>query len=687
MVPALLLVLSCVAGDLAVGKPVSGATLAGDPALITSPGAIVDGTPWDSPQAVRLGAKQALTIDLGEPRPVGAVWLQADDDDAYLVEGSPDGEHYTVLWSAPPSERGHGLRTRMRVLDAPVDTRTLRVSGRGGDGHYAIGRLRVFCARPEMWPGEPPWWSPVSWWRAIDNDRMVALKGGLAAAGALLLLAGAILSWRGRAQVLRRSRDALLAVLGLAAGAAWWNFGHLHFDDYLHYWDIYHYYIGAKYFPELGYDGMYACSVVAEAELYGKDGLANRTISDLVTNQLVPVGPILADPARCTARFTPERWAAFKGDVAYFRSEISPGRWVEVLHDHGYNGTPVWGVVGRVLTNLGPATRPQAFALALLDPALLILMWIGIAWAFGWRVACVGLLFWGTNFPARYYWNGGAFLRMDWLALAMLGIACARRDRPASAGFLLGWSALLRVFPGFILVGLLLKWGVASVRARRLVLTPAARRFLVGALAAGALLLPIGLLGVGRPPGETLVGFVENSRKHLDTPLTNNMGWKTVVAYDAPTRARVAVGGGIDPWGPWKDARRRFFAERRWIFLVGVAAFLGLLGWAVVPLSDWEALALGIGLIPIATELTCYYYAFLLGFAFLWPRRPLVGVGLLVTAAASCVAYRMGTWEDARFYNCSLQVLIFVVAATWLVGRRQPMGQPVGSADSSAQRA
>jgi hypothetical protein len=26
-------------------------------------------------------------------------------------------------------------------------------------------------------------------------------------------------------------------------------------------------------------------------------------------------------------------------------------------------------------------------------------MWVGVAWAFGWRVMCVALIYWGTNVP------------------------------------------------------------------------------------------------------------------------------------------------------------------------------------------------------------------------------------------------------------------------------------------------
>src|SRR5262249_40076323 len=158
-------------------------------------------------------------------------------------------------------------------------------------------------------------------------------------------------------------------------------------------------------------------------------------------------------------------------------------------------------------------------------PLLMLLMWGAIAWAFGWRVTCVGLLWWGTNYPAQFYWNGGAFLRADWLALAMVGICLTKKGRPAAGGLPLTYSARLRVFPGFIRAALLLKHVAGWIRARRVSVSSELKRFVAGCLVAGAILVPLSL---ALAPSGGLGEFVANSRKHLDTPLTNNMGLKTV---------------------------------------------------------------------------------------------------------------------------------------------------------------
>src|SRR5262249_32013505 len=152
-------------------------------------------------------------------------------------------------------------------------------------------------------------------------------------------------------------------------------------------------------------------------------------------------------------------------------------------------------------------------------------------WAFGWRTLCVALIWWGTNYPGRYIWTGGAFLRADWLALSVIGICLVKRGWMASGGLALTYAALLRIFPGFIIVALVLKAVASMVRRRSLVLDVAHKRFAAGSLAAGVLLLALSaiVVGDGFAGGiEAWTGFVANSEKHLSTPLTNNMGLHTV---------------------------------------------------------------------------------------------------------------------------------------------------------------
>src|SRR5215470_14433948 len=99
MTPGVLLLLGCVAGDLAAGRPVTAST-GGDASAITAAARLPDGTVWKAPGTVQLRRGARLTIDLGEERTIRGLEIQADNDDDYNVEGSSDGKTWRSLWHA-----------------------------------------------------------------------------------------------------------------------------------------------------------------------------------------------------------------------------------------------------------------------------------------------------------------------------------------------------------------------------------------------------------------------------------------------------------------------------------------------------------------------------------------------------------------------------------------------------------
>jgi len=508
-----------------------------------------------------------------------------------------------------------------------------------------------------------------------------AVKAGLAASGTALLWWGAWLRRRGRPHAFRRQRDALLLALGLASGLAWWNFGQFHFPKYVHPADVFHYYMGAKYFPELGYTGLYECVAIADLGVSRALAEHGARIRNLETNVLEPVGPVLDDPSRCLRRFTPQRWKAFRRDAHAFRSRLAPSVWRKLRTDHGYNGTPVWGILGSTLANTGPATPSRLLALALLDPVLLLVMWGCVAWAFGWRVLCVALLFWGTNHLGQFSWMGGSYLRQDWLAAAVAGICCLRRDRPTAGGFLLATSAFLRIFPALLLGGLALQAAARMLRRRRWTLSPSHGRAALGALLAAGILLPLSAVvagGLGAWPA-----FVANSRLHVGTPLVNHVGLRTALSHDPASRAEQSFDSSADdPYTDWKAARRDTFARRRVVFAALVLAFAVLLARAAERHEDWGAAVLGIGLLPVAGEVTGYYYGILLGYAFLWPLRPGIGVALCALSCLSWLTVEIWHWTDSSLVATSLAATAFVLYAT-IATLRSPT-PPHHQADAAA---
>lgn len=496
-----------------------------------------------------------------------------------------------------------------------------------------------------------------------------------------VVLWGHWLTEQGRGKELQRTRDRILVVLGLGGALAYPNFGHLHFGNFLHIWDTYHYYMGSKYAPELGYDLLYDCSIVADLEKGASDpqfrviaeNAKKRIITDLRTNVMVHTDKLVEDPTICTSHFTPARWESFKRDIDFFRGRVSDQRWKEIHHDHGYNATPVWTLMGWLLTNTGPATLEQVTSLNLIDPLYIALAAALIYWAFGPRVFALSMLMLGCNFPNRYYWTGGAFLRHDWLFYTVAVVCLLKKEKFFLAGLSLAYCTLLRLFPGLLVVGPLLA-GVEYVRLHKK-LDPRFLRFVAGGALGCALLIPASFaIGEG---AQTWVRFAQNTTKHANTPLTNHMGLRSVLGYRPSTVGRnMRDGSQIDAWQGWKNTRLEKFRDLKLEFiaiLLGAAALI-YLAIRHTGVEYWMAAAMGCGYIVFGAELTCYYYCFLMGVACLYEKRREVAVLLCAMAAMTEFIHLgpipgMSGWEDEQYVGMSVAALLAMGGIWWLFTR------------------
>ncbi len=503
-------------------------------------------------------------------------------------------------------------------------------------------------------------------------DRLIAiaetLRIAIAVATTLLLLGGLALHWRRRASLAHRTRDGLLATLALLTVFVWWFPRQGSFGVWFHPFDAFHYYIGGKYFRELGYTRIYECSVRADVEAGYGTLVSRSTIRDLETNRLQSAQPLVTQPDRCKPHFSEARWRDFTRDVAWFRRGLPFESWLQIRTDHGYNAPPVWGLLGTPLASTAPASARQLRWLTMIDPLLLAIMLGSVAWAFGWRTMCIALIFWGTNQPARWEWVGGSILRYDWLALSVGGLCCLRRERPAAAGVLLAYATCLRIFPGMIAASLALTALIRLARERSLQPTGAQRRF--GLAFAGTALLLVGLSSASAGGVHIWRDFVENSRRHFDTATENRVGLRPLLSYDHDKRAAVTVDPSqIDPYGEWREARRETFARREPVYAVLALGFAVLLAIAASRQPDWVTAILGVGLIPVVLELGSYYYAILLAFALLWTRWPSIGVGLMLLSTATwLLRCRESNCDEASAWS-SFAILVFVSFATLRVLR------------------
>lgn len=500
----------------------------------------------------------------------------------------------------------------------------------------------------------------------VRPEAIFAAKVAIASLAAALLVADAALGRLGRPERWRRLRDGLLAALGVAGWLAWWNFFAVPVHRVVHEHDGFHHFVGARWFDELGYDGLYACALAADLEAGLGPWLAEATLRDLETNVLVPAAEALPAAERCRARFSPERWAAFAADVAWFRSIVSLDDWLAIRRDHGFNGSPVWLLAGSLLAEASGGAGPAYFWLARIDHALVVAAWVGVLVAFGWRATAVAAVFWGTNGLAVFDWTGGSLLRQDWLAALLLGLAALRAGWPALAGALLAMATLLRVFPGVAIAALALQAALAALRGRTLRPSRAHARLALGGLLAAAVLVP---LSAWRHGADAWPAFAANSRKHLATPLLNHVGLEPLVAFAPAARARALEDPRApDPLFGWKRAQAERAHERAWLVAAVCALYAAALARALPRLADWEAAALGIGALPFAATLTCYYHAALAGVALLWPGRAVAGPALCALAAVTQGLWLRLPFSDVPFVAMSAAEIAALLLVTWRAG-------------------
>jgi hypothetical protein len=419
-----------------------------------------------------------------------------------------------------------------------------------------------------------------------------------------------------------------------------------------------HYYLGSKYFPELGYQSLYTAMLRAEAERYD-DHFRSLEARDLETNALVDIRALLAHSDAVKARFSAERWAAFQDDMAFFRDGMTE-QWGEVLRDHGFNPPPLWPLLGGALANLVPAgSHAGILALTLLDPLLVVGMFASIAWAFGAEAMLLASIYFCTIHGASFGWTGGGFLRYVWLASLVGCVCCLERNRHVAAGGLLGLAAMLRIFPAWFAVPIALH-ALKGAVTRRPVSAPHIR-FLVAlavacaALFAATLTLPAGL--------HHWQDFRQNMQRHLDNDAYNSIGLNEILSYTGPSKASNA-----EEFARELDWRRTTYRAQIAVVLLLVAAIL-------VRRSRWpgdgSATLLAIPLLFCTLSLAAYYYAFLILLVLPHAQSAWRIATLFAAEALTCVLGLFESNQIVLFFYRNV-VVAFLLLALYLGGLREP---------------
>jgi hypothetical protein len=630
-------------------------------------------------ETVRLqDVNASLVVDLGGVRSLKALLLQASVADVYFVEASADGAEWRVCWRLPPISGEPEMRTRTTLLPRPVAARWLRVRATTTRG-AAVSELQAFETASPLFPpldlSRPNAALPL--FPGITRERIASLSAALAGALVLAALWGLLgRRYAASAFELRLRRGTLLA-LAVAAMTAWPNFLNFHYYGFVHTWEVFHYYLGAKYLPELGYTRLYACTAVADAE----DGLDLRgyRLRDLRDNSVVAATSALDRASECHESFSAGRWEDFRRDARFFRAAMGPDAWTAVRNDHGFNGTPAWALLGGSLAGLAPASRIQIRLLTFIDVGLVLSLVVVLGLGFGLEAACLGAGYFGLNALAPFGWTGGGFLRYDWLLCLVVGLGALRRERPVLAGCALGASAALRIFPACAIVGVALKAAVEALEERSLRPLRQRARFALGLAATGVALIVGPMLVTGRP--RIWSEFAVNSAKHVATQSVNLVGLRVFLGYEDAARLELTTDPLLlDRFALWQrgvSAAQHAASPAQW---AAAAAFVLLLTLAVRGKPDWVAAVLGIGLMPVLFQLSSYYYSALIAYAALVPLAPGVGLGLASIAWLTTVIAGLGLPPDTQYAWQSLAIVGFVVAVVGGLAwrRRTASGPPVG---------
>ncbi len=488
-------------------------------------------------------------------------------------------------------------------------------------------------------------------WNGIGLAQQKRVDFLIAGAAAALLLARHFeLGWVAKERY-------FLGALGALAGLALLvhvNFFSFHGEHtYIHYHDAGHYYLGAKYFDELGYTGLYTAILRAEAEIYENHFKAFEA-RDLKNNELVDIRVLLGQSEEVKAAFSTARWEEWKRDVALFRERMTGEHWRTFLSDQGFNPPPTWAVVGGAVAGLVPAGSHRGLLLlTLLDPFLLLVAFAAFYRVFGRETALVALLFFCVAFGASFGWTGGAFLRYMWFFGMVVGLCAIERRRGVLAGMLLGVATLLRVFPILFVFGLAVRALAEIVGERRL--SPFYRRFFISfaltglALFASTVTLEDGL--------STWRGFRENTEIYVKTLSPNVVGMTSLLSYQGRPRQVT-----LETFKKIEERRHRIHRfQLKTVFVLAVVLVAAL---AARARSDIEAFALGLVLLFTSLNMGCYYYVVLI---VLVPvrRENLRHLALLFTGETLVYALQLFEEADGMLFIYRSLLVLYLLAAVY----------------------
>ncbi len=269
----------------------------------------------------------------------------------------------------------------------------------------------------------------------------------------------------------RRALSLALATLCLASVLNYGRFGLKLIRDRIDVYDMIHYYLGSKYFDELGYFDLYPACILADLENDGPHFKNPPTYQAQDENgyEIRPFPKAIEHGRTVRKRFSEERWAAFSHDFVTLQRKyygLTQKYWWQMVNDHGFNGSPSWAAYASPLANMVPVEHVKY--LGYLDLGLLVVGLSITCWAFGPWAAGFLLIFLTTSYSTRWPTITWSFLRYDYVTGLIIATALIKKGRPLLSGAFAAHAAAMRLFPLTYLLGPGVRAAWTLVRRRRM---------------------------------------------------------------------------------------------------------------------------------------------------------------------------------------------------------------------------
>lgn len=382
---------------------------------------------------------------------------------------------------------------------------------------------------------------------------------------------------------------------------------------YLHWHEVYHYYLGGKYFPELGYNGLYEAVLLADQES------SNPQYSQPELRSLrAPTSPISVEEGLRRAReehrprFSDARWLEFTTDVATLKSVAGSG-WIDTaLYDAGYNPPPSWAVFGYTVANLLPIDQAHAFFdgrpswyqiefLPLFDVLMLLTIFILIYRAFGLEAFVLFSFLFCTSYVASYSWISGSFFRYTWLLGLIAGICMLKEKRYLLAGIFLGLSSIDRIFPVVFAAGAALPLLYLYKKNPKPL-----QQYMLGGVATVSIIVVISLALFGI---DSWGSFFTKITAHKDMFFVHHIGYKRFAVFDelVPNQ-NFWWGDGLRRFAIWNERLNTKWDAVKWMHMPFIIMLIVTAIFSVRSMQAEESALLFGGLVFFFSSIPANYY-------------------------------------------------------------------------------